>query len=146
MKSCTFCQIVSGKREKEHVIAQDKKNLACLDLFPLTEGQTWIIPKKHIGGLKIFEMNNRDYLSLLSFSKKVAKIIKKKLKPKLIFLAIEGTGVDHVHVKLYPFYKISKMAEKRPIRFQTYPGYFITRLGKRESEKKLISVANRLRN
>ncbi|KAI9034502.1 HIT-like domain-containing protein [Hyaloraphidium curvatum] len=44
--SCIFCQIVAGKRPSYEVYRDDKV-MAFLDLFPLTEGHTLIIPLEH---------------------------------------------------------------------------------------------------
>jgi histidine triad (HIT) family protein len=146
MKKCIFCEIGEGKREREHVICSDKKHVAFLDLFPIMRGQCMIIPRKHVGGLEAFKITNKDFSSIMVFTKKVARQMKRKLKPKFIFLVIEGTGVDHLHVKLYPVYKVKKMAEKRPIKpFTPYYGYFITRLGPRANQNELRKIVKKMK-
>jgi diadenosine tetraphosphate (Ap4A) HIT family hydrolase len=44
--NCIFCQIVSGKRPSYQVY-RDAHCMAFLDIFPLTEGHTLIIPLEH---------------------------------------------------------------------------------------------------
>jgi len=145
MKSCRFCEIGKSIREKEHVIFEDKKHIAFLDLYPIAKGQCMIIPKKHIGGLETFTMSDKDFSDLFIFTKKVAKKLEKAMKPKFTFLVIEGTGVNHLHIKLYPIYKIRKMAEKRPITpHRPYYGFLTTRLGPKAKERELIRIAKKI--
>jgi diadenosine tetraphosphate (Ap4A) HIT family hydrolase len=145
MKGCIFCDIGKGIREREHVIFEDEKHIAFLDLYPTAKGQCMIVPKKHVGGLESFNLSDEDFSDLFIFVKKVAKKLERAMKPKFTFLAIEGTGVDHLHVKLYPVYKVKKMAEKRPIKpYRPYYGFFTTRLGPKAKEKELIKLAKKI--
>ncbi len=147
VSDCIFCEIVKGKREREHVIFEDDKHIAFLDMYPIMKGQCMIVPRKHVGGLEAFTMSDKDFSDLFVFSKKVAKMIEKKLKPKFISLVIEGTGVDHLHVKLYPVYEIRKMAEKGPIKpYKPYDGYIITVPGPKADEEELVEIAKKIKS
>lgn len=142
---CKFCEIAAGKREREHVLYQDKNHIAVLDLFPVYSGQCFIIPKKHIGGLEIFNLANKEYSDLLVFAKTVGKLIEKALHTKFICLVLEGTGVDHLHIKLYPITKIKKWAEKAPHKIEPYKGYLSTWLGARAKESDLLRLAKKIK-
>src|SRR5208337_5332435 len=43
---CVFCRI-ANKSAPSHIIAEDDKHIAFLDIAPLVEGQAVVIPKKH---------------------------------------------------------------------------------------------------
>ena len=77
-------------------------------------------------------------------SKKVAKILEEALEVKRVAIVMEGMGVNHAHIKLYPMYGLNKEFEemwaKEKVFFNNYPGYITTQLGpqlKIEDLKKL---------
>jgi hypothetical protein len=45
-ESCIFC-LISSKRINSCIIKEDSNNIAVLDINPLSEGHSIIIPKKH---------------------------------------------------------------------------------------------------
>ena len=97
--NCTFCKMINGEIPVTPLI-KDKNYLIVLDRSPINPGHTLVIPKKHTN--YIFDLNNREYKKLMLKSKEVAKILKKKLNPKRVGMAVEGFGVPHVHVHLVP--------------------------------------------
>jgi diadenosine tetraphosphate (Ap4A) HIT family hydrolase len=99
---CIFCKIMKGEIPSVK-IWEDNNHLAILDINPNTEGMTLIITKKHYDS-DYTEMPNKSYKDLMIASKKVAKILKKELKVNKVAIVIEGLGVNHMHVKLYPIY------------------------------------------
>ncbi|MEI6353039.1 MAG: HIT family protein [Candidatus Nomurabacteria bacterium] len=86
------------------IIYEDSNFIAFLDVNPLHDGHTLVIPKKEID--YIFDLDDETYFSLMETSKKIAKIIDERLKSKLNFkrvgIIVEGFGVPHVHVHLIP--------------------------------------------
>ncbi|MCK9393783.1 MAG: HIT family protein [Candidatus Paceibacterota bacterium] len=104
MENCIFCKIISGDIPCYKVFENDKI-FAFLDISPIAEGHTLIIPKKHFSN--IFEIDN-DYLQELIL---VAKELAIKMKLNLgaagvnIFQSngIEGEQtVFHFHLHLIP--------------------------------------------
>ena len=84
-------------------IWEDEKYLAFLDNNPVKPGHTLLIPKKHTD--YIFDLSDDEYCELMLTAKKVAKLLKSKLHPKRVGIAVEGFGVSHVHVHLVPIDK-----------------------------------------
>jgi len=76
MKDCVFCKIAKGEIPSIK-IWENEKYLAFLDVNPVKPGHTLLIPKKH--DAYIFDLNDSEYLEIMS----VAKIIAKKLKDSL---------------------------------------------------------------
>jgi len=142
---CKFCEVAQGKREKENVILEDGEHIAFLDVFPIYKGQILVIPKKHIGGLDLFKLKDRQYADLMLFAKKVERKIRLALKPQFVCLVVEGTGVNHLHVKLYPIINVKKWAEKRPKKLMPYLGYLATWLGPRAEKNELIKLAEKIK-
>ena len=44
--ACIFCDILSGKRDG-HILYEDDSHLVFLDKYPIDDGHTLVIPKKH---------------------------------------------------------------------------------------------------
>jgi diadenosine tetraphosphate (Ap4A) HIT family hydrolase len=52
--SCVFCRIVAGTEEAS-IIYEDERVIAFLDVLPINEGHTLIIPRRHGAYLKDME-------------------------------------------------------------------------------------------
>lgn len=104
MENCIFCKIVAGQIPAFKVW-EDENHLAFLDIFPLKEGHTMVIPKAHHP--YIFDIPDREIQDLTLASKKVAEILKKAFNPKTgkIGVVVYGLDVDHTHVHLVPLDK-----------------------------------------
>lgn len=101
-----FTKIVSGEIPS-YKIAEDNNYLAFLDINPNTKGHTLVIPKKEIN--KLFDLDQKEYLDLMSFSYRVAKAIEKTVPCKRIGMSVIGLEVPHVHVHLIPINTMSNM-------------------------------------
>ena len=142
MENCIFCKIVSGEFDSAK-IWEDDEFLAILDLNPNTKGMTLVLSKNHFDSYP-FSMPDDIYQKFMLASKKVAKILEKALEVKRVAMVMEGMGVNHAHIKLYPMYGLNKEFEemwaKEKVFFNNYPGYITTQLGpqlKIEDLKKL---------
>lgn len=103
MNGCVFCKISKGEIPSVK-IWEDKDYLAFLDIAPAMEGMTLVIPKKHFNS-KIFEMPDQEYTEFTLVAKKIANLLQKSLKAERVLMVVEGLDVNHVHIKLYPFFK-----------------------------------------
>ena len=96
-------------------------------------------------GSIVFEMNDKDYSELMKASKKVAQLLDKKLSVKRTALVMEGMGVNHAHIKLYPIHGLDKKFKetwaKEKIFFEEYEGYISTQLGPEKSIEELNKIA-----
>ena len=147
MTDCVFCKIISGE-VSANKIYEDENYIAFLDLFPNTEGQTLVIPKKHFHSYA-FDMLDEEYSKLLLVAKKVAKLLDKKLGVKRTAMVMEGLGIDHVHIKLYPLHGLDKKFEEGPCKegkyIEKYLGYLTTEIGPKADDEKLKKLAERIR-
>jgi len=144
---CIFCKILKGEIPS-YKIWEDKKHIAILDIFPNTKGMTLIISKNHYNSYA-FDMPDKAYTDMMLAAKKVSKILDKKLKVSRTALVMEGMGVNHVHIKLYPLYgidsKFKEMWSKEERFFTDYQGYISTVLGPKADDKELEKLAKMLR-
>lgn len=148
VENCIFCKIVEGK-EKSFKLYEDKKYIAILDRFPNIMGQTLVITKDHINSYA-FDLSEKELCELMKVTKKVAKMLEKGLKVKRVHMVIEGTAINHLHVKLYPAIgmkgKNKKLIADDRIYFDEYKGYITTLLGPKADEKDLKEVQNKILN
>ncbi len=110
MENCIFCKIIRGEIPCEK-IWEDEKYLAFLDMAQINPGHTLVIPKKHTDYL--FDMEDGEYCELMLKGKEISKILKLKLKPKRVGLAVEGFGVPHVHLHLVPINNVNELNPER---------------------------------
>ena len=83
-----------------HIVAEDEKYIAFLDINPLVVGHTLVVPKKEVD--YIFDIDDDTLAGLQLFSKKVAHALKKAIPCKRIGVAVIGLEVPHTHVHLVP--------------------------------------------
>ena len=147
MDSCVFCKIIKGEFDSAK-IWEDDKFIAILDIRPNTKGMTLVIPKKHFGS-DAFLMPDEDYKELMLAAKKVALVLKKGLNVHWIAMVVEGLGVNHVHIKLYPLYGVEKDFKefwaKEKVFFENYQGYVSTQLGPEAGIKDLKELAEEIK-
>ncbi len=146
MRDCIFCKIVRGEAPSVR-LWEDEKHLVILDINPNTEGVTLVLTKKHYDS-DATDMPDEDYAALMIATKKVVKILEKKLKVKRVAIVMEGLGVNHVHIKLYPIHrldnKFKEMWAKEKIYFKRYEGYITTQLGPQKSIEELNRIAEKI--
>ena len=97
-----FCKIANGEIPAA-VLWQDDEFIALLDQFPNTPGQALVITKKHYDSYA-FDMPDDVYTRLMSASKKTARMLEKGLEVHRVAMVMEGLGVNHIHIKLYPLH------------------------------------------
>jgi len=144
--SCIFCKIIKGEIPSVK-IWEDKNFLAILDVFPNTKGMTLVMPKKHFDS-EVFEIDDKKYKDLFLAAKKVSKILKKGLKVNRVAMVMEGMGVNHAHIKLYPLHGVgpkfkSCLAEKK-VFLKKYQGYLTTQMGPQADIKELDKIAQQI--
>ncbi len=94
-----FSRIVKGEIPC-YKIAETEQFLAFLDVRPLTEGHTLVIPKQEID--YIYDLDDQTLADLMLFSKKVAKALREAIPCLRVGVAIIGLEVPHAHVHLVP--------------------------------------------
>ena len=145
---CVFCKIISGEIDSAK-IWEDDDFLAILDVNPNTLGMTLVIPKDHYDSY-VFDMPEDKMDRFFRSSKKVSKILENYFKVKRVAMVVEGMGVNHAHIKLYPLHGVDKkfkeMWAKERIFFDCYEGYISTQLGPEKNISELKKIAEDIRS
>jgi histidine triad (HIT) family protein len=97
-----FTKIIKGEIPC-YKIAESETHFSFLDINPIAEGHTLIVPKKEVDYL--FDLSDDLLGDSMIFAKKVAKGIDKALNPIRTGIIVEGLEVPHAHIHLVPIYK-----------------------------------------
>lgn len=91
--NCIFCSIAKGE-SKSYKIGENESNIAILEINPLSEGHSLIIPLDHGAGITD---------STKELAKKISEKIKKKFEPKVVDQK-ETSIMGHPIIELTPIY------------------------------------------
>lgn len=106
-----FTKIINGEIPC-YKIAEDERFFAFLDISPLAEGHTLVIPKTEVD--YIYDLDDDTLAGLHLFAKKVAKAIKAVVPCKRVGVAVLGMEVPHAHIHLVPLNKETDMLFSNP--------------------------------
>ena len=104
--STIFSKIISGEIPC-YKIHETENFLAFLDVNPLAEGHTLIIPKHPLD--YIFDMHDAQLGEIHIYSKKIAIALKKAIPCVKIGIAVIGLEVPHAHIHLVPINKVGDL-------------------------------------
>ena len=106
-----FTRIVKGEIPC-YKVAEDENYLAFLDINPLQEGHTLVIPKKEVD--YIFNVPEAEHAGLWNFALKVGKAIEKVVPCLRIGITVIGLEVPHAHIHLIPLKTMYDMDFRKP--------------------------------
>jgi len=106
-----FTRIINGEIPC-HKVAEDDRFLAFLDINPLREGHTLVIPKVEVD--KFFELPTEVLSGILPFAQRVARKIAAVVPCDRIGVSVIGLEVPHAHVHLIPIDSMQDMEFSRP--------------------------------
>jgi histidine triad (HIT) family protein len=106
-----FTKIVNGEIPC-HKISETENCLAFLDIQPLVEGHTLVIPKREVN--YIFDVDNELYTELWNFAREVARKVESKIDCARIGVAVVGLEVPHAHIHLIPINSVADMDFSKP--------------------------------
>ncbi len=106
-----FTRIIQGDLPSFKIL-EDDHCFAFLDVFPLVEGHTLVVPKKEVDN--IFDLDQETYQHLFSFAKEVESKLRKSIPCKRIGIAVIGLEVPHAHIHLVPLNHVEDINFSRP--------------------------------
>lgn len=106
-----FTKIVNGEIPS-YKVAEDENYYAFLDINPLNEGHTLVIPKKEVD--YIFDLDKESLSGLVLFAQRVAIAIEKAVPCKRVGVVVLGLEVPHAHIHLVPLNKESDVDFRKP--------------------------------
>lgn len=106
-----FTKIINGEISC-YKIAENERFIAFLDVFPLMQGHTLVVPKQEID--YIFDLNDDTLSEIMVFAKAIAKAIERAIPCARVGVAVIGLEVPHAHVHLMPINNVGDMNFKNP--------------------------------
>lgn len=94
-----FSKIAQGEIPS-YKVAEDDKYYAFLDINPLAEGHTLVIPKREED--YIFDLSDDELAGMVKFAKRVAAKLKEVFGCKKVAMVVLGLEVPHAHIHLIP--------------------------------------------
>lgn len=147
MSEPTIFDKIIAQEIPSFIVWEDEQYLAFLTPFASTPGLTLVIPKKNPGDY-IFDLDDEAVDGLMKATKKVAKLLEKALNVKRVALVFEGTGVAHVHAKLYPLHGVlgeqTNVWSTHQEFYPEYPGYISTVEGPKMSDDELGVIQGKI--
>lgn len=94
-----FTRIINGEIPSYRV-AEDYKFIAFLDINPLKEGHTLIVPKKEVD--YFFDLDDETIAEMTVFARRVAIAIREVIPCNRVGVVVLGLEVPHAHIHLIP--------------------------------------------
>ena len=109
--SSIFSKIIAGEIPSYKVL-EDDRFLAFLDIHPLAEGHTLVIPKAEVDYL--FDLEEDLLGDMMVFARKVARAIDRTIDCKRVGVAVLGLEVPHAHIHLVPINDLYDIEFSKP--------------------------------
>jgi len=106
-----FTRIIQGEIPC-HKVGEDDRYLAFLDINPLREGHSLVIPKLEVD--KFFDLPQDVLAGIMPFAQGVAKRIAAVVPCDRIGVSVVGLEVPHAYVHLIPIDSIYDMDFSKP--------------------------------
>ena len=103
--NCLFCEI---NKTKSRIILENTYAFALSDQFPVSQGHTLIVIKRHIASL--FEASSKEITAIFELANQMQKLLSKQYKPdgyNVGFNDLEAAGqsIPHCHMHIIPRYQ-----------------------------------------
>ena len=95
-----------------HIVAENDKFIAFLDIMPMVLGHTLVVPKREVD--YVFDLSDDELREINLFARKVGKAIESVVRCKRIGIAVIGLEVPHAHVHLIPMNSADDLNFTRP--------------------------------
>lgn len=149
---CIFCEIAL-REIPAAIFWENNEFLAFLSIDPNTEGFSCIIPKQHFSS-DVLKMPDDTLQKFILSAKKVALLLENFYSDVgRVGLIMEGTGIDHAHIKLVPMHNTEHMKRgewkqylsKQEHWFDKYEGWISSAGGPNANQEKLKELANKIK-
>ena len=106
-----FTRIINGEVPC-HKVGEDERFIAFLDIAPLREGHTLVVPKLEVD--RFFDLPSDVLAAAIPFAQEVAARIQRVVSCDRIGLSVIGLEVPHAHLHLIPLDRMSDMDFTKP--------------------------------
>jgi histidine triad (HIT) family protein len=106
-----FTRIINGEIPC-YKIAENDSFFAFLDIFPMREGHTLIVPKTEVD--RFFDIPEALLSDILLFAQPIARAIEKAYPCNRVGISVIGLEVPHAHLHLVPIDSADDLNFTRP--------------------------------
>lgn len=106
-----FSKIIAGEIPS-YKCAENDKFYAFLDINPLAQGHTLVVPKHEVD--YIFDLSDEELADMVVFAKRVALAIQSAYPCRKVGMAVLGLEVNHAHIHLIPLQSEGDMDFRKP--------------------------------
>ena len=106
-----FSKIIAGEIPS-YKCAENEKFYAFLDINPLAQGHTLVVPKHEVD--YIFDLSDDELAEMVVFAKRVALAIQSAYPCRKVGMAVLGLEVNHAHIHLVPLQSEGDMDFRKP--------------------------------
>lgn len=106
-----FTRIINGEIPC-HKVGEDERFIAFLDISPLREGHTLVVPKLEVD--RFFDLPSEVLTAAMPFAQDVAVRIQRVVPCDRIGMSVIGLEVPHAHIHLIPLDRMSDMDFTKP--------------------------------
>src|SRR5829696_7722834 len=106
-----FSKIIAGEIPS-YKIAENERFFAFLDIYPMREGHTLVIPKVEVD--KFFDLSTEYLSEMLVFARPIAHAIENAFPCNRCGISVIGIEVPHAHMHLIPIDSANDLNFTRP--------------------------------
>ena len=102
---CPFCEIAEGNDSSRELIASSEGAVAFFDGYPVTEGHTLVIPRRHTENL--LELTETEQTEFWSLARSVHRLLEERFAPDGFNIGTNvgeagGQTIQHAHLHIIP--------------------------------------------
>jgi histidine triad (HIT) family protein len=105
-----------------YTIAENDRFYAFLDIFPMREGHTLVVPKQETD--RFFDLDEDTLAAMMVFARPIALAIEKSFPCNRCGISVVGLEVPHAHLHLVPIDSPDDLNFTRP-KLKLSPGQFL---------------------
>jgi diadenosine tetraphosphate (Ap4A) HIT family hydrolase len=99
---CPFCDIAPGQGI---LVAENERAVAFADAFPVSEGHTLVVPRRHVGSA--LDLSDAEWYDVQCLVREVARTLTTRTDVAGVNIGLNvgaaaGQTVDHAHVHVIP--------------------------------------------
>lgn len=112
MTETIFTKIAQGEMTTPGIFWENETHMAMLSINPNTKGFTVVFPKEYQNS-DVMKLSDTDLTALMLATKEVAAILEQHFDDVgRVGVMMEGLGVNHAHVKLFPMHGTEELKEQ----------------------------------
>jgi histidine triad (HIT) family protein len=122
MDDCIFCKIINKEFQDSSIVYEDDVAIAFMDIQPVNEGHTLVVPKKHFVTLE--DCDEETAKHLMAVTKKLNSSVLKSVKAEGVLNLIAngedaGQEIFHLHIHIVPRFKNDGFELRFPDGYET---------------------------